>query len=215
MKPYHWLIILLSAALVAVSVRLALALSDPKECNENAAGGEDAIACIMTRASVREYLDKSVPDTIVEKILRAGMAAPTARNKQPWEFIVITEQVLKDSVADAFEYAGMVRRSAFDVVVCGNSDLWGDNDTAEVGNWVLDCSAATENMLLAAHALGVGGVWCGVYPNPERIANLTRLLHLPENLVPLDIISFGYPASEVVPKQKWDPAKVRYNLGKD
>lgn len=214
MKSYHWLILLLSAALIIVSVRLVYVLSEKGDASEGT-DSEAALECIMTRASVRDYLDKAVPDTIVEKILRAGMAAPTARNRQPWEFIVITDQTLKDSISGSFEYAAMVGKSAFDVVVCGNSDLWGDNDTPEVGNWVLDCSAATENMLLAAHALGLGGVWCGVYPNPERISRLSGLMRLPENLVPLNIVSFGYPAAEVTPKQKWDPAKVRYNPGQD
>ncbi len=212
MKSYHWFIILLACGLVAVSVKLALVMSETDPKNESAPDST-ALECIMTRASVRDYIAKAVPDSIVEKVLRAGMAAPTAANCQPWQFILIDDQALKDSISESFQYAKMVSRSAFDVVVCGNENLWMDSDTKSSGFWIQDCSAACENMLLAAHALGLGGVWCGVYPDAERMEKLSQILELPDHMVPLAILSFGYPSGKVVPKQKWDASKVRRNLG--
>lgn len=211
MKYNSWIIILLGAALVAVSIRLAVsANSGSNDSASPLSDSQAAIENIMTRASVREYIDSLVPDSVVVKILRAGMAAPTAANRQPWHFYVIENQTVKDSIASAFKYAKMVSGSAFDVVVCGNTNLMFTGDTPARGNWVLDCSAATENMLLAAHALGVGAVWCGMYPEDDRVADLKRILSLPDTLVPLNVVSFGYPKNPVVPKDKWDATKVDY-----
>ncbi len=211
MNSNSWIILLLGAALVAVSIRLAISVnSGSKDSAAAMSDSQAALENIMTRASVREYTDSVVPDSVVEKILRAGMAAPTAANRQPWHFFVIENQAVKDSIASAFKYAKMVSGSAFDVVVCGNTNLIFTGDTPVRGNWVLDCSAATENMLLAAHALGIGGVWCGIYPEDDRVADLTRILSLPDTLVPLNVVSFGYPKKTVVPKDKWDATKVDY-----
>lgn len=216
MKVQHWIILLLAAALTAVSVRLAYEINGEDAVAESAPADGDsddnaALECIMTRASVRKYTTDNVPDSTIGKLLRAGMAAPTAVDRRPWEFVVVTEQSVKDSIAAQFQWAKMVAESAFCIVVCGNMDEALDGDTSEVGNWVLDCSAATENMLLAAHALGLGGVWCGVYPDSGRQAALARILNLPPELQPLNILSFGRPAGPVTPKDKWNPAKVHYN----
>ncbi len=200
--------LLLAVALLAVSVRLA-AVSSPDEKDVDAA--DAVIDCIMTRASVRSYTGEQIPDSTVNKILRAGMAAPTAANQQPWHFVVINEQSLKDSITAAFEYAKMVEHCSFAVVVCGDMDRLFTGDVPAGGFWVEDCSAASENMLLAAHALGIGAVWCGVYPVEERLERLRSILNLPSNLTPLNVIAFGYPAQPVAPKEKWDAAKVHYN----
>jgi nitroreductase len=203
--------LLLAVALVAVSVRLAsLSTSDDAKADSDN-GGTDALECIMTRTSIRSYTDRQVDDSTVNKILRAGMAAPTAANAQPWYLEVVTEQNLKDSIASAFEYAKMVQGCSFAVVVCGDMDHLFKSDKADGGFWVQDCSAVSENMLLAAHALGVGGVWCGIYPMKEREDRLRAILGLPDNLIPLNVMAFGYPSAEGEPKQKWDPAKVHYN----
>lgn len=210
MKTYHWTILLLAAALIAVSYRLAInSNSEPAVDTDSSDNGNAAIECIMTRASVRQYADKEISDSVTEKILRAGMAAPTARNSQPWEFIVVTEQSIRDSLNAALPYAKMLESAKLAIVVCGNMDKTLEGDARD--NWILDCSAASENMLLAAHALGVGGVWCGVYPSKERSEGVTRALNLPANLIPLNVLSFGYPDKKPAVKDKWDTTKIHYN----
>lgn len=202
--------LLLAAALVSVSLRLS--------CVETTGGtatapdaSEAVINCIMTRTSVRTYSSRPVDKNVMETILRAGMAAPTAANQQAWEFVVITDESLKSRIADSFEYTKMVRDCAFAVVVCGDMDKLFDGDVRKGGFWTLDCAAASENMLLAAHALGLGGVWCGIYPMEDREKTLSAILSLPGNLTPLNILSFGYPAAASTPKDKWHPSNIRYN----
>ncbi len=208
MKSYHWIMLLLAISLVAVSVRMASLTSDKgKDINE----ADAVIDCIMTRASVRSYTAEQVSDSLVSKILRAGMAAPTAANQQPWQFIVVNDRNLKDSITAAFEYTKMVADCSFAIVVCGDMDNLFKDDIPDGGFWVEDCSAAAENMLLAAHALGIGGVWCGIYPLKDREARLRSILNLPPNLTPLNVMAFGYPAATVAPKDKWKPAKIHYN----
>ncbi len=210
MKSYHWIMLLLAIALVVVSVRLAsVSSTSPDDGGGNAA--DAVIDCIMTRTSVRSYTDRQVEDSIVNKILRAGMAASTAANQQPWQFVVVTEQNLKDSITSAFEYTKMVEHCSFAVVVCGDMDNLFKGDMPDGGFWVEDCSAASENMLLAAHALGVGGVWCGIYPLKDRENRLREILSLPSNLTPLNVMAFGYPSQQAAPKDKWVPAKIHYN----
>ncbi len=208
MKSYHWIMLLLAVALVVVSVRLA-SLSSSEEKDTNAS--DAMIDCIMTRASVRSYTGEQINDSLVNKILRAGMAAPTAANQQPWQFIVVNEQNLKDSITAAFEYTKMVENCSFAVVVCGDMDNLFEGDIPDGGFWVEDCSAASENMLLAAHALGIGGVWCGIYPIKDREDRLRSILNLPSNLTPLNVMAFGYPAHPVAPKDKWITSKIHYN----
>lgn len=211
MKPQNWIILLLAIALVAVSVRLA-AVNSSSDSDEEASNATDAaLECIMTRTSVRSYTDRQVDDSTINKILRAGMAAPTAANQQPWQFVVVTEQNLKDSITNAFEYTKMVEHCSFAVVVCGDMDNLFQGDIPDGGFWVEDCSAASENMLLAAHALGVGGVWCGIYPMKDRETRLRQILNLPDHLTPLNVMAFGYPSGAVAPKDKWMPSKIHYN----
>lgn len=202
--------ILLAGALVAVSVRLAHVEGEDR-------GGESpdtqsaVIDCIMSRTSVRSYSKEAVPDSTIETILKAGMAAPTAANQQAWEFVVITDDSLKSIISQSFKYTKMVKDCAFAVVVCGNMDKLFSGDVRKGGFWTLDCSAASENMLLAAHALGLGGVWCGIYPLDDRVNTLSSILNLPPSLTPFNVLSFGYPAGKSSPKDKWNPSNIHYN----
>ncbi len=200
--------LLLAIALLVVSTRFA-AVSSSEEKDINTA--DAVIDCIMTRTSVRSYNGEQIDDSTVTKILRAGMAAPTAANQQPWHFVVVNDQNLKDSITAAFEYTKMVKNCSFAVVVCGDMDNLFTDDIPDGGFWVEDCSAASENMLLAAHALGIGGVWCGIYPLKDREQRLRSILKLPSNLTPLNVMAFGYPAVSPAPKDKWTPAKIHYN----
>lgn len=204
-----WILILLCVALVAVSVRLMVVENREPDNADNATN--EVLECIMTRASVRKYKPEPVNDSIITTILKAGMAAPTAANQQAWHFVVVTNQTLKDTITNAFQWTKMVRDCAFAVVVCGDMTKLFDGDREDGGFWTLDGSAASENMLLAAHALGLGGVWCGIYPEEDRMEKLSVILNLPPNLHPLNILSFGYPVSSVAPKDKWNPDNVSYN----
>ena len=171
--------------------------------------GNEALNCIMTRTSIRQYQDRPVEQEKVEQLLRAAMAAPTAVNKQPWHFYVLNTKEAINRLADASQRGGdMVRSAALVVVVCGDMDKALEGKAREY--WIQDTSAATENLLLAAHALGLGAVWTGVYPMKERVEMTTKVLNLPENLVPLCTILIGYPAESPTPKDKWKPENVTY-----
>lgn len=171
--------------------------------------GNEALNCIMTRTSIRQYQDRPVEQEKVEQLLRAAMAAPTAVNKQPWHFYVLNTKEAINRLADASQRGSdMVRSAALVIIVCGDMDKALEGKAREY--WIQDTSAATENLLLAAHALGLGAVWTGVYPMKERVEMTTKVLSLPENLVPLCTILIGYPAENPTPKDKWKPENVTY-----
>lgn len=170
------------------------------------AEGMVAIENIMTRVSVRQYTGQQVPDDTLSIILKAGMAAPSAVNMQPWELVVVKTQSLRDAIGDKLPNVGDKTKTAGAViVVCGNKERFIEKAPEY---WVQDCSAVTENILLAAHALKLGAVWCGVYPVQERVNDLCAILGLPEHLIPLDVITIGYPTVIEQPKDKWDTTKI-------
>lgn len=170
----------------------------------------DAIANIMTRTSVRKFTGEAVSDALVEQMLRAGMAAPTAANKQPWEFVVVDDAALLDTLQAAVPHAPIARGGCKQaIVVCGNMQKALEGDAQSY--WIQDCSAATENILLAAHSLGLGAVWCGVTPQRERVEGVSRALNLPTYVRPLGLVVFGHPAESPAPKDKWKPENVHRN----
>ena len=182
-------------------------------CNEteNTAkidNGKIALETIMTRTSIRSFTERPVSADTIELLLRAGMAAPTAVNKQPWHFAVVTDRAVMDSLGGNGRQSQMWKQSPLAIAVCGDMEKALEGPAKDF--WIQDCSAATENILLAAHALGLGAVWTGCYPMEERIANVSKVLNLPENLVPLCVIVMGYPAESPEPKDKWKPENVRY-----
>ena len=170
---------------------------------------DNAIETIMTRTSIRSFTDRAVSADTVEMLLRAGMAAPTAVNLQPWHFVVVNDRAKIDELGGNGRQSQMWHESPLVIVVCGNMEKAMEG----VGQafWVQDCSAATENILLAAHALGLGAVWTGCYPIEERVANISHVLGLPEHIVPLCAIVMGYPNENPQPKDKWKPENVSYN----
>lgn len=169
----------------------------------------NALEVIMTRTSIRSFTDQVVAPETIETLLRAGMAAPTAVNAQPWHFVVVNDRAKLDELAGNGRQSKMLQESTLAIVVCGNMDkaMQGPGQAF----WIQDCSAATENILLAAHALGLGAVWTGCYPIEERMATVSQVLGLPENIVPLSVIVMGYPAETPQPKDKWKPENVSYN----
>jgi nitroreductase len=161
---------------------------------------------IFTRRSIRKYTNEAVPEEMVEKIIRAGMAAPSAGNAQPWNFIIINDKNILLEIPKFHPYSQMLKEASCAIVVCGDTSL-----ERYQGYWVQDCSAATQNMLLEAHYLGLGSVWLGVYPREDRVTALKKLLKLPENVTPLCILSLGYPAEQKEPANRFDPSRIHRN----
>ena len=164
---------------------------------------------IMTRVSVRRFSDTPVTDAQLTAILHAAMSAPSGVNKQPWEFIVVDNRELLDRLAQSLPYAKMTAQAPVAIVVCGNRDHMLDG--VDNNLWEQDCSAASENILLAAHALGLGGVWTCLYPHDDRIAATRSILNIPDNLVPFNLIPVGHPLADHAPMNKWHPEKVHFN----
>lgn len=168
-----------------------------------------ALENIMTRTSIRQYLpDRTISKDTVELLLRAAMSAPTAVNRQPWQFIVIDNRASLDSLAEVLPYAKMLEHASIAIVPCGDLSKAFEE---EPSYWIQDLSAATENLLLAAHSLGLGAVWTGVYPVKERMAAVSERLGLPANVIPLAVVPIGYPKGEHQPKDKWNPEAVHFN----
>lgn len=193
----------------AMSALTLMSCGDNKTANKEmkATDTQTPIENIMTRTSVRKFTDRSISKDTLETIVKAGMAAPTAVNKQPWDFVVVTERQVLDSLMANHPYSNLSTATAA-IIVCGNMEKAMEGDGQAY--WIQDCSAATENILLAAHALGLGAVWCGVYPMQDRIVPVRKTLKLPSYVTPLNIISMGYPAEDPQPKDKWNPANVHY-----
>ena len=167
-----------------------------------------AIDAIMTRVSVRSYLDKPVEAEKIDKLLRAAMAAPSAKNRQPWAFVVVTDKEVLAALSKTNPYGGMIAKAPLAIIVCGDLEkaLTGQRDL-----WVHDCSAASENILLAANAPGLGSVWTASYPNEDRVIGVREALGLPSTIVPLNIIAIGYPSGINKPKDKYKPENIHYN----
>ena len=166
----------------------------------------DALTVIHSRKSVRKYLNKPVSKEQLEILLKAGMAAPTAGDKRPWAFVVITDPAMLDSLSLSTRNTRMLSSAAAAIAVCGDTRIGFKSEV-----WVQDCSAASENILLAAEAIGLGAVWTGIYLNEGPTAYVKRVLGLPPEVYPLNVISIGYPTGEEKPKVKWDPSKIHWN----
>ncbi len=166
----------------------------------------NAMETILTRRSIRQYTPKPVSREVLHEILAAAMSAPSAGNERPWHFIVLTDRSLLDEIPKFHPYSAMLKQAGVAILVCGDVML-----EKHKGYWVLDCAAATENMLLAAHAKGLGAVWCGVYPTEDRVAHLQRLLHLPENVVPFSLIPLGFPGEVRQAPDRFDGSRVHDN----
>jgi nitroreductase len=163
----------------------------------------DALEAIHTRRSIRLYTPQPVPDELIDQLLRAAMSAPSAGNQQPWQFVVIRQRQTLDKIPTFHPHSEMVKQACVAILVCGDTRL-----EKNVGFWVQDCSAATQNLLLAAHALGLGAVWVGVYPREERVSEFRKLLGIPEEVIPFALVPVGYPAEIKPPANRYDPARI-------
>jgi nitroreductase len=168
----------------------------------------DVLEWIQRRRSIRQFTEQPVERASLEILLKAAMSAPTACNSQPWEFIVITEKEILDSLRSRLLFMRYNAPAA--VVVCGNPEI--ANNSAGKTYWVQDCSAAMENLLLAAVGLGLGAVWIGVYPLPSVIKPVSDLLGIPEHVTPLGIALVGHPAEEKSPRTQYDRRRVYWEV---
>jgi len=153
----------------------------------------DFLNIIYTRRSVRKFTGEEVKKDDLISILRAGMSAPSAVNVQPWAFVAVTHRDTLDELCRSLPYAKMLDKAGAAIVVCGIPDK---DDTFATDYWVMDCSLASGNILLAAHALGYGAVWTAAYVDSERVRNVRRILDIPENIIPLNVIPIGVPADK-------------------
>ncbi len=166
----------------------------------------DILEAIRTRRSIRKYTADPVSEADLRELLEAAMSAPSAGNEQPWEFIVIDDRETLDAIPAFHPYAAMLKQAPAAILICGDLER-----EKYRGFWVQDCSAAIENLLLAAHGKGLGAVWLGVYPVEDRVAATRELFGLPPHVVPLAFIALGHPAEEKGPADRYNETRVHHN----
>jgi nitroreductase len=167
----------------------------------------ETLEALLTRKSIREYTPQAIPDELVQELLAAAMQAPSAGNQQPWHFILVTGRKQVNALADLLPFGQSIRTAPLGIVVCADLEVIRYPEF-----WAQDCSAATQNLLLAAHARGLGAVWLGVYPLEERVAGLKQILELPGQVMPLCVVSLGYPAEKPEPPAgRYDETRLHHN----
>jgi nitroreductase len=168
---------------------------------------KDALTVMQERKSVRSYTGEVVSKEDIDKILHAAMAAPAAVHIMPSKFIVVTDKATLKALANESFYAKMIVKAGACIVVCAVPDeaaLYSEEYA------ILDCSCASENILLAAEALGLGAVWTAVYPNQDLMYFVRRELNIPPEVIPLNIIPIGHPTGEEIAKDKFDPRNIHW-----
>ncbi|MDR2292330.1 MAG: nitroreductase family protein [Prevotellaceae bacterium] len=157
---------------------------------------------IHNRKSVRDFVKrKMISKDDLTTLVKAGMAAPSAGNKQPWEFVAVSDSAVLNNLSEKMPNNKMLCNAGGAILVCGNSERFFQGEASEF--WAQDCSAATQNILLAVEAMQLGAVWTGAYPGTERVKRLQESFNLPETVIPLSFIIIGYPEGEQTPKDKW------------
>jgi nitroreductase len=165
---------------------------------------EDLLEVMYTRRSIREYTDEPVTDEQVETMLKAAMAAPSFQNLCPWHFVVVRKRKLLDKLAETHKYAHMLTKAPLAVAVCGDTEI-------SERHWVEDTCAATQNLLLAVTAVGLGGVWISVYPNKKRMKYVGQMLDVPDDIEVLCLVAVGHPSEEQQAHTQYDPKRVHYD----
>lgn len=167
----------------------------------------DALQALFSRRSIRKYSRAAVSAESLRDILEAAMSSPSAGNQQPWHFVIIDERHILDQIPSLHPHSMMCREAPVAILVCGDPTL-----EKHVGYWVQDCAAATENLLLAVHAKGLGGVWVGVYPREDRVIGLRRLLAIPEHIIPFALVPLGHPSEQKPPRpDRYHEARIHKN----
>jgi nitroreductase len=165
----------------------------------------ETLEAIYNRRSIRKYEAKAVEEDKINKLLHAAMYAPSANNRQPWHFVVVAQREMLDAIKAVHPYAGMLATATLAILVCGDKSI---EPTVDYLN--TNCSAATQNLLLAAHDLGLGSVWLGVYPREARIESLVSLFKLPAHIVPISLVALGYAAETKEQPERFIPERVHY-----
>ncbi|MCL1822299.1 MAG: nitroreductase family protein [Prolixibacteraceae bacterium] len=190
--------------LVIVVVISCVGKNEKPKIMENMKQEKEALSVIFGRKSVRKYVEgKPISEEDLQTLLKAGMSAPSGKDTRPWEFVVVDDHSILEAMAAELPYAKMLPKASLSIVVCG--------DSAKSSYWYLDCSAAAQNILLAAEALGLGAVWTAAYPYEERMNVVAKNTGLPANICPLAVIPVGYPDGDFKPKDKYDAAKIHRN----
>lgn len=161
---------------------------------------------LFNRRSIRGFAKTPVEQEKIQEMIKSAMYAPSARNTQSWQFIVITDRHLLDGLMRAHPYAAMLAEAPLAILVCGDKKA-----EPNEGYLNTNCSAATQNLLLAAYALGIGSVWLGVYPRQERIQGIIKVIKLPEYILPISLIALGYPAENKPIPERFSVEKIHYD----
>jgi len=195
--------------LTLAAMLFAACAKNPNPQNEQNTMTNPAIETILTRVSVREFTGEKISAEQIDMLLRAAMAAPSAINRQPWAFIVVTDDDIIAKLGEALPFSRCSNHPACAIIPCGDLSKAIEGEMGAF--WINDVSAATENLLLAAHAMGLGAVWTGLHPNMERAAQVQQMLSLPEHIIPLCIVPVGVPAEHPAVKDKYLQENIHYN----
>lgn len=163
----------------------------------------EVLEAIFTRRSVRKFTGKPISEEALKTVVKAGFCAPSAHNYQPWHFVIVREKDTLENISKVHPYAKMLPQAGCGIIVCGDKKKQG-----MTGFLIEDCSAAIQNMLLAAHGLGLGAVWCGLYPVPQLTKPVIKLVNLPPEIVPVGIVVIGNKAEEKESVDRYDELKV-------
>jgi len=163
---------------------------------------------LFARRSIRRFTSEPVTPDQVTMLLKAAMAAPSAGNRKPWHFVVVTDAATRAALAQAHPYADMLLEAPLGIIPCGEPGL---SFPDRPDYWIQDLSAATENLLLAAVGLGLGAVWCGVFPVQERVEAFRRILGIPDRIIPFALVPVGHPAEKKEPRTQYDSSRVHTN----
>jgi len=166
----------------------------------------DLLEAIFTRRSIRKYSGEEVTRDEIQTILKAAMFAPSANNQQPWQFLIIDDKDIMDKIIQIHPYAKMLSGASYAVLICGDESL-----ELSKGYWAVDCAAATQNLLLAAHGIGLGAVWLGVHPREERKSGIKKLFNLPDHIQPFALVSIGKPGEEKTVPERFMPERIHLN----
>ena len=158
---------------------------------------------IFERRSIRKFTNKKISDINLQEILRAGMCAPSAHNQKSWSFIVIKDKEIFKTIMQLHPYSSMLKTADIVIMVCST-------DINKVDFWAQDCSAATQNILLEATALGLGSCWLGVYPIHELCERLRTIFNIPNGNIPFSLVALGYPDEQKEPNNLLDKNKIHY-----
>ena len=163
----------------------------------------DVLQAIFTRRSIRKFTGEPISEENMETLLKAGFSAPSAHNMQPWHFVIVKNPTTLENITEMHPYAKMLPQAGCCIIVCG------DDEVQKVKGLIIeDCSAAIQNILLAAHGIGLGAVWCGLYPSPEFKKLISVAVKLPENIQPIGMIVVGHKLEDKEPADRFDKAKI-------